>query len=364
MSDSDFSDGDYDAGARSRHLDDFDSEFPRKGSQKVQNQHFDEAFDVSDEDTSPAPPARSKPVDPQPSAGMYDNHRSPDYGDEDDDAGYGDSRRGGRGLHDEEDEEDEDEEDDEEEEEDEDEDDDDVGMNPRGSHSQGSSGKGGMGNTSMGSEGMLEDDGGPPETLESLWAHIKSFEPAQVDLEAHIHPFIPEYMPAVGDIDAFLKVPRPDDKTDNLGLVSVDEPATKQSDPAVMDLQLRALTKKSGVQAAVVRSIENADKNPRAVATWIENISALHSAKPKVQVQYSRPMPDVETLMQTWPPEFEELLSHVALPDAEVNLEVDELARVACALLDIPVYSKLIESLHLLFSLYADFRANQHFQNQ
>jgi intraflagellar transport protein 46 len=35
-----------------------------------------------------------------------------------------------------------------------------------------------------------------------------------------------------------------------------------------------------------------------------------------------------------------------------------------CAILDIPVYSSLTESLHVLFTLYSDFKANVHFQQQ
>ena len=35
-----------------------------------------------------------------------------------------------------------------------------------------------------------------------------------------------------------------------------------------------------------------------------------------------------------------------------------------CAILDIPVYNSLTESLHVLFTLYSDFKANVHFQQQ
>ena len=35
-----------------------------------------------------------------------------------------------------------------------------------------------------------------------------------------------------------------------------------------------------------------------------------------------------------------------------MNMDIAQYARVVCALLDIPVYDKLTESLHLLFSLY------------
>ena len=33
-----------------------------------------------------------------------------------------------------------------------------------------------------------------------------SYTPQSIELEHHLKPFIPDYIPAVGDIDAFLKV--------------------------------------------------------------------------------------------------------------------------------------------------------------
>ena len=56
--------------------------------------------------------------------------------------------------------------------------------------------------------------------------HIR-FTPQQIDLENKLRPFIPEYIPAVGDIDAFLKVSRPDEKPEKLGLQILDEPRAK-----------------------------------------------------------------------------------------------------------------------------------------
>ena len=52
--------------------------------------------------------------------------------------------------------------------------------------------------------------------------------------------------------------------------------------------------------------------------------------------------------------------------DAPVPL--DTLAKICCNLLDIPVHDtkddrNLVESLHVMFSLYASFMANDHFQN-
>lgn len=132
----------------------------------------------------------------------------------------------------------------------------------------------------------------------------------------------------------------------------------------MLDLQLRALSKKSGLEPMLVRSIEHADKNPKEVARWIASIADLHRSKPAPQVHYVRPMPDVERLMQEWPPEFEELLKSVPLPGPDLDLSLDDYARVVCGILDIPVYgASVVPSLHVLFTLYNEFKANQHFMN-
>ena len=58
----------------------------------------------------------------------------------------------------------------------------------------------------------------------------------------------------------------------------------------------------------IVRSLENADKNPREIDKWIKSISDLHRSKPPPQVHYTKSMPDIERLMQVWPDEFESSL--------------------------------------------------------
>ncbi len=132
-----------------------------------------------------------------------------------------------------------------------------------------------------------------------------------MELDTKLKPFIPEYIPAVGDIDAFIKVPRPDAKPDFLGLFILDEPNAFQSDPTVLELQLRSTTKQGSSQPINVRGIENADKNAKMIENWIERIKQLHQEKPPPNVNYTKSMPDVEKLMQEWNPEFEKLLETV-----------------------------------------------------
>ena len=133
-----------------------------------------------------------------------------------------------------------------------------------------------------------------PLVPHSLQAHT-------IDLESKLKPFIPDYIPSVGSIDEFIKVPRPDSKPDFLGLKVwagrvalcgttkswgrelnaasgreaccasqiaplaaqvLDEPASRQSDPTVLTLQLRNLSKEAtGNKTDMVGRIEHQDDN-------------------------------------------------------------------------------------------------------
>ncbi|XP_068772914.1 intraflagellar transport protein 46 homolog isoform X3 [Struthio camelus] len=157
--------------------------------------------------------------------------------------------------------------------------------------------------------------------IKELFEYIRRYTPQIIQIEHKLQPFIPDFIPAVGDIDAFLK------------------------------------------QQIKVKSIENAEKNPKAIDSWIESISELHRCKPPATVHYTRPMPDIETLMQEWLPEFEELLGKVGLPTAEINCGLAEYIDMICAILDIPVYKSRIQPLHVLFSLYSEFKNSQHFKS-
>ena len=54
-----------------------------------------------------------------------------------------------------------------------------------------------------------------------------------------------------------------------------------------------------------VDSIEHADKKPKEISRWINSVSDLHKARPPPTVNYTKNMPDIDTLMQEWNPEME-----------------------------------------------------------
>lgn len=199
--------------------------------------------------------------------------------------------------------------------------------------------------------------------IKDLFQYIQRYKPQKIDLETRLKPFIPDFIPAVGDIDPFIKIPRPDGKDDVVGLTVLDEPAANQTDPTVLDLQLRTVLKQSNMQPVAVSSVENASQQPKKITDWIASINDLHRKKPPPNVKYTRGMPDIQTLMQVWPADLEECISGETLPSAELDLDVSAFGRVCCAMLDIPVHQSLKESLHVLFTLYLEFKSTQDFQS-
>merc|ERR1740138_1712735 len=188
------------------------------------------------------------------------------------------------------------------------------------------------------------------------------YKPHTIELDTSLKPFIPELIPSIGEVDAFLKMPRPDGQASSLGTTCLDEPTMNPSDPSILDLQLRALSKHQDLQPMEVRSIENAEKNSKEVENWVKRIDDLNRSKPAPTVQYSRRMPDIEQLMQVWPAEFEEFLQSNPLPEfSDMELELSDYIKLMASILDVPVYNQITETLHVIFTLYSEFKSNQHF---
>jgi intraflagellar transport protein 46 len=127
-------------------------------------------------------------------------------------------------------------------------------------------------------------------------------------LETRIKPFIPDFVPAVGEVDAFLKMPKPDGHDEDLGIMVLDEPALNNEDKTV--LELKYVQSKNVVRTTPmdVDSIDQADKKPKEIARWISAVQDLHRTRPPPTVNYSKAMPDFDQLMEEWQPEMEQAL--------------------------------------------------------
>ena len=73
------------------------------------------------------------------------------------------------------------------------------------------------------------------------------------------------------------KVPRPDEEDDRVGTLVLDEPAAHQSDRTILEMQLRATSKRQHKDMAVV-SMEH-PFNGADIQRWIDNINDLHRTK-------------------------------------------------------------------------------------
>ena len=73
--------------------------------------------------------------------------------------------------------------------------------------------------------------------IKELFEYITRYKPQKIDLETKIKPFIPDYIPAVGEVDAFLKMPKPDGTKEDLGITVLDEPSLNHEDKTVLELK-------------------------------------------------------------------------------------------------------------------------------
>lgn len=201
-----------------------------------------------------------------------------------------------------------------------------------------------------------------PELVE-LFGLITEFQPTKTELPPHFKPFLPDLIPAIGAIDAFIKVPRPDDEFEPLGLTILDEPTIGCSDPQIIRMQLR---EKYGIVSnkegdGYIGYIEDLENNQKELDTFLENYEELIRDRPPPTIVYSYKMPDLNELLLEWPADLEKALQSIPLPSADMDLTIEEYAKIICAFLDIPVKGNIIESLHVLFTLFMTFEENQHF---
>ena len=131
-----------------------------------------------------------------------------------------------------------------------------------------------------------------------------------------------------------------------LGLSTLDEPAAKQSDPSIMELQLRSLTKTAGGRVASVKRVACVERELKVVDKWIQDIEELHRAAPAPSLQYTKPMPGVDALLAVWPHQLQTLLSQATLPSAALEVSLESYVDLLCCMLDIPVYKSRIQVGH------------------
>lgn len=167
-------------------------------------------------------------------------------------------------------------------------------------------------------------------------------------------------------------MPKPNGDEEDLGITQLDEPCLNPTDDKVLEMKYIQIKKTDGVAPTKmsVRQIENAENNHKEINNWINNVTELHKGRPPATVNYTKQMPDFDKLMEEWSPGMERALQENHFPGPDIAMSTTDYARVMMAMLGIPVHKNdkaVIEGLHLMFSLYQEFRDNEHFkqmQNQ
>lgn len=207
------------------------------------------------------------------------------------------------------------------------------------------------------------DETSDPE-LAAVFNLITEFNPELTPMTIHFKPFLPDLIPSIGAIDAFIKVPRPDDEFEPLGLTVLDEPTIGCSNPQVLRMELRERFGVTTNEAdGYIGKIADLENNQKELDSWLESIEEIYRNRPPPTIAYSSAMPDLEDLAQEWPQVFDEVLQSVPLPSADLDLTIEEYSKIICSILDIPVRGNIVESLHVLFSLYSMFEDNQFFKS-
>lgn len=73
--------------------------------------------------------------------------------------------------------------------------------------------------------------------MKELFEYIGRFKPQMIDLESRFKPYVPDYIPAVGEVDAFLKMAKPDGQDEDFGVLVLDEPALNHIDEKVLEMK-------------------------------------------------------------------------------------------------------------------------------
>ena len=74
-----------------------------------------------------------------------------------------------------------------------------------------------------------------------------------------------------------------------------------QSKKAKLDLMFHEVLKKNREGKSVnIHSIENSEKNPKEITSWINDVAEIHKKKQPPSVSYSKMMPDIDSLMQVF----------------------------------------------------------------
>ncbi|CAD8118617.1 unnamed protein product [Paramecium sonneborni] len=70
-------------------------------------------------------------------------------------------------------------------------------------------------------------------SLENLKIYIQKYKPKNIELDSKLKPFIPDYIPAINNVEDCIMIPRPDRKNDDYGVHDVREVSIKKQNDKI-----------------------------------------------------------------------------------------------------------------------------------
>ncbi|XP_037958543.1 intraflagellar transport protein 46 homolog [Teleopsis dalmanni] len=207
-----------------------------------------------------------------------------------------------------------------------------------------------------------------PQELKELFPYILKYTPQSIETHYLLQPFIPEYVPAVGDVDAFLKVtvptlPQPhrlqeiNEHLSRLGLHFLDEPSGEQSEPSLLNMKLRSMLTGSGVNPrSTSATLIPTAKSSKDIDKWIAEVEQVHMTQ---SVYDAQPRKDIELLQLDWPRNYADAAAIIQsgyqrCANSEISL--DEYICLLCQHFGVEGASETqidyILNVHTLFALY------------
>lgn len=211
--------------------------------------------------------------------------------------------------------------------------------------------------------------------LKELFPYILKYTPQTIETPYHLQPFVPEFVPAVGDVDAMLKVQAPallqpqaprqrelDEQLQRLGLVLLDEPSGAQSEPSLLNMKLRSVL--SGSRAGNSRHASRSAtqvptaKTAKDIEKWIAEVEQVHMTQSMYDAQ---PRKDIDTLLENWPRSFGTAASKEAVDEAyraclQQQISLVDYVRALCERFGVEgpleTQSDYIHNIQTLFALY------------
>ncbi|CAD6999495.1 unnamed protein product [Ceratitis capitata] len=148
------------------------------------------------------------------------------------------------------------------------------------------------------------------QELKDIFPYILKYTPQSIETPYRLQPFIPDFVPSVGDVDAFLKVTIPplvkpqrqqeiNEFLNKMGIYLLDEPSGEQSEPSLLNMKLRSVLTGSGANARnTSASLIPTAKSAKEIDKWINEVEKLHMTQTVNDVQ---PRKDIEPLLINWP---------------------------------------------------------------